>query len=405
MSAPVPVVVLDHIGYRYYKDAGGRAFLPADEFEVRLVTDIRWVSQAHGDEVVSVIGIPRDEAALKAAACFQFRYGGRDARGLAVITEGLLLPAGQLRDRLGIPGPTEREVLGYRDKVSMKEHLATRGIRVPDFAPFSTRAATQLLRRYGHIVAKPRRGEGSIGIAFLDREDDVRRFATDTGATSDDYEVEERIDAGRFHIDSVVRDGVPLAATAGRGVKDTTAYLRLESLRDVAVGPGPTLRRLLEFNTRVLACYPHLSGVTHLEVFLTDDEVCFCEIAARPGGGGIIAAFLSRTGVNLDEMTLRSQLGLPIPDPPAPATHLTGYAMIYAPPGVLLADLEPPARPWVLDTQFRYSAGDQIRRPRHWGQSAATVTVRGDTESEVQSRLDEVIKLVQAQLDAAVQGL
>lgn len=404
-SARVPVVVLDHIGYGLYQDPAGRRFLPGAEFEVRLVTDLRRIGQAIGDEVVSVVGIPRgNDAMLASAAQFQFGYGDRLAEGLVAITEGLLLPAARMRDRLGIPGPTEREVLRYRDKIVMKEYLASRGIRVPDFAPFSVPAATRLMRRHGRVVAKPRRREGSVGIAFLDTEDDLRRFLADTRATSSDYDVEERIGGSLFHVDSVVRDGTPLAATAGRYIEDTMSYLRLAPTRNVAVAPGPALDQLLDFNARVLACYPWLSGVTHHEIFLTDGQACFCEIAARPGGGGIIPAFAFRTGVSLDEMTLRSQLGLDILDTPAPSAHLTGYAHVYAPPGKLVADIEPPTAPWVIDTQLRYSAGDTINRPRHVGQAAATMTVSGCTEAQVQSRLDEVITLVQAQLNIAVKA-
>ena len=404
MSEPLPVVVLDHIGYRYYQDADGRKFLPAGDYQVRLVTDLRRVGQAVGDEVVSVVGIRRgDQAVLADAARFQFAHAGRPAERLVAITESLLLPAARLRDELGIAGPTERQTLMFRDKVIMKEHLRANGVRVPDFAPFDEGAARRLLRGHGRLVAKPRRGEGSAGVVFLDSDDDIRRFAADPAADPDEYEVEERVDGTVFHIDSVVRGGVALAATAGRSLDDTTAYLGLRAYRSVAVDAGPTLHRLLAFNHQVLACHPDFSGVTHHEVFLTDaGDVCFCEIAARPGGGGIIAGFLSRTGVNLDEMTIRSQLGAPIPDPPPPAPHLTGYALVYAAPGRLTVDLTPPAAPWIVDTQLRFAVGDVMPMPTAWGQSAVTVTVSGDSEREVASRLDEVIGHVGARLERAV---
>ncbi|MEU1732328.1 hypothetical protein [Streptosporangium sp. NPDC020145] len=398
---PVQTLVLDHIGYRYYRDTDGRAFLPASRNRVRLVTDIRKLDQARGDELAGVVGVPRgDETLLEAAAHFLDGVSERPTQRIVAISEGLLLTAARMRDRLGVPGPTEHQVLGYRDKVVMKERLRERGVRVPDFAPFTEANALELLRRHGAVVAKPRRGESSAGIVFLDDAEDVRRFAATT--SKDElarYEVEERVDGRLFHIDSVVRDGVPLAAVAGRSVEETTSYRRLEAFRDVAVGPGATLDRLLAFNRRVLACYPDFSGVTHHEVFLTQDsggsgdEVCFCEIGGRAGGGGIIPGFRSRTGVNLDEVVIRSQLGLEVPRPPDPAPHLTGYALVYAPAGRLDTDLTPPAEDWIIDTQLRFQVGDVMPRPAAWNQAAVTVTVRGETEAQVQARLDEVIEL------------
>ncbi|MFJ8584839.1 ATP-grasp domain-containing protein [Streptomyces sp. NPDC093595] len=393
------VLVVDHIGYRYYRDTDGRPFLPSDRNRVRLITDIRKVDQARGDELAAVVGVPRgDDALLDAAALFHHTASGHSLEGVVALSEGLLLTAGGLRDRLGVPGPTERQVLRYRDKVTMKEHLRRHGIRVPDFAPFTEAAAERLLRRHGRVVVKPRRGESSAGITFLDNADDLRRLLASAREDLTGYEVEERIGGELFHIDSVVRDGVPLAATAGRSVQDTTSYRRLEAFRDVAVGPGRTLDRLLRFNRDVLACYPDFSGVTHLEVFLDDDEVCFCEIGGRPGGGGIIPGFHSRTGVNLDEVTIRAQLGDEIVRPAPPAAHLTGYALVYAPAGRLETDLTPPDADWIIDTQLRFRVGDVMPEPAGWNQAAATVTVRGDSEAEVESRLDQVIEVLEDRL-------
>ncbi|MER5887204.1 hypothetical protein ABT160_25560 [Streptomyces sp. NPDC001941] len=389
---PREVLVLDHIGYGYYRDTDGRAFLPAPDNRVRLVTDLRKLDQARGDELAAVVGIPRgDEDLLESAALFHHTASGHPVDRVVAISEGLLLSAARLRDKLGVPGPTEAQVLGYRDKVTMKERLREFGVRVPEFAPFTVEAAERLLARHGRVVAKPRRGESSAGIAFLDSAEDVRRFAAHSGAGPEAYEVEERIEGTLFHIDSVVRDGVPLAATAGRSVEETTSYRHLGPFRDVGVGPGGTLDRLLAFNREVLSCYPDFSGVTHHEVFLNDDEVCFCELGGRPGGGGIIPGFRSRTGVNLDEVAVLAHLGDDIPAPGAPAEHLTGYALVYAAPGRLAADPTPPAADWILDVQTRFRVGDLMPEPAGWNQAAVTVTVRGTTEEEVTARLDEVI--------------
>lgn len=394
-----PVIVLDQLGYQVYRDVDGQPFLSAEDYEVRLVTDLNRIGQAAGHELAAVVGVPRSDIDQSLAAVrFLHEYGGRPARGLVAVTENLLLPAARLRDELGIPGPTEADTLLFRDKVDMKRHLIERGVRTPEFAPFGLAEAERLLHRYGRVVVKPRRGEGSADVSFLNSRQDLARWASEHQHDAAAFEVEEFVPGELFHIDSVVRAGAVLAATVGRSIEPTTSYLRLRSFRDVAVGPGPELDRLLAFNAEVLSCHPGFSGVTHHELFLCADEVCFCEIAARPGGGGVVASFQHRTGALLDEMCLRGQLGLPIPDLPEPSASLTGFAHVYANPGRLLADFELPPAPWLIEARIRYRAGDLMPRPASWGQAAVTVTVSGATEAEVTARLDELVELVQRQL-------
>ena len=54
--------------------------------------------------------------------------------------------------------------------------------------------------------------------------------------------------------------------------------------------------------------------VEPIEVFVSQDgRPVLCEIAGRPGGGGIIPAFQHRYGIDLNLMTALPQHGLPIP--------------------------------------------------------------------------------------------
>jgi hypothetical protein len=195
-----------------------------------------------------------------------------------------------------------------------------------------------------------------------------------------------------FHVDSVVREGNVVAATAGRYLDDTTAYKSLTPCRDVAVPDGTLLDELLGFNQRVIACYPWFTGVTHHEMFLTDDGVCFCEIAARVGGGGVAAGFWSRTGTNLHQLVLQAQALEPVPGDIKVASHLTGWVMIYAGPGVLRAPIQPPDVPWVIEARIFAQAGDRLRDPRSCGEGIALVSVSGIDEAEVIDRLASAVE-------------
>ncbi|MYW47265.1 ATP-grasp domain-containing protein [Streptomyces sp. SID161] len=385
------VLLLDRIGYSFYRDRDGRRFLPEDRCSVRLVTSLDKVDEATGKELESVVAVDvYDNRALAEAVHHQAGFKGHRADRLVAITERLLLRAAELREELGLPGQTVREALLFRDKVRMKEHLSAHGIRVPEFAPFSEAAALELLSRTGAVVAKPRLGSGARDIFVLREPADIASFAAGHASRLDEFEVEEFIDGELFHVDSVVQDSKVVAAVAARYIDETTSYTRLRPCRDVALGPGPQLDALLEFNERVLAAHPGFTGVTHHEMFVRDGDIVFCEIGARAGGGGVIAGFLSRTGVNLDEAVIQAQVEGTVPLPAAPAGHLTGFTVIYAGAGVLQRPLTPPDEPWVLECQVLARPGDRLERPENCNDAVAIVSVRGDSEDEVIRRLDQV---------------
>ena len=215
----LPVIVLDSRGYAFYRDHRGRSFLPADRYTVRLVTDIAKVGQAQAAELEAVVGVEGDDGrnvgAYLRAARFLHSSGGRPAARLVAVTERLMLPAARLRQELGLPGgPAVRQTILFRDKVLMKEHLRAAGIRVPDFAPFSEAAAGALLRAHPAAVAKPRAGAATENVFIMRSAADVAAFAAAHAGNLGEFEAEEHIDGPMFHVDSVVRDGKVVAATA-----------------------------------------------------------------------------------------------------------------------------------------------------------------------------------------------
>jgi hypothetical protein len=398
---PVPVIVADHGGYSAYRDRHGRSFLPACRYDVSLVTDLAAAGEARGRDLVRVVGVAWDEQAIGDAV--RSLAAGQPASRLVTLAERLLLPAAQLRDELGIPGQRVRQALLFRDKILMKRHLRARGIAVPDFAPYTPAAARRLLHAHLALVIKPRQGSGAQDITFIRSAADLDEFdVTHPPANLPRFEVEECITGPLYHVDSVVRGGGSVvAAVAGRYLDDPTAYLRLAPCRDVAVPPGPVLDELLAFNARVIACYPGYTGVTHHEIFLTAAGACLCEIAARPGGGGIAAGFWSRTGLNLRKIAVETQLTGSVPSRIDVAPHLTGWVVIYAGPGALLEPIEVPSEPWVIEAQVRAGPGARLTGPASCGDGVATISVAGDSEADVAQRLAAVIETAAPKVAAA----
>jgi hypothetical protein len=394
-SSRVPVIVLDSRGYAFYQDHHGQSFLPASRYAVRLVTDISKVDQSRAPELQAVVAVRGDDGkngdAYAQAARFLYSFGGQPATRLAATTERLMLPAASLREELGLAGQAVSQAVLFRDKVLMKQHLRAAGFRVPDFAAFSEAVARRLLRAHPALVVKPRSGAASESVFVVRGAADLAAFTGSHAGSLEAFEVEEHIDGTLFHIDSVVRDGKIVAATAGCYLDETSCYRTLEPCRSVAVPDGPLLDELLDFNQGVISCYQGFTGVTHHEVFVTGDGCCLCEIAARAGGGGVAAGFWSRTGVNLHQVAVQAQTQDSVPSAIEVARHLTGWVLIHAGPGILLEPIVVPDEPWVVEARILARPGSPLSAPTSCNNCVAVVTVRGDTEAEVASRLAEVV--------------
>jgi len=366
---------------------------------VRLVTGRDKLAEAAGDELAAVVAVPRtDHGAFADGARLLHKLGNRPAARIAAVTERYLLPVAQLREELGLPGMTVAQTLRFRDKVVMKQHLSGKGIRLPDFAPYSPPEARRLLAKHGKLAAKPRLGAGSAEVSILRSEADIEQFEQLRKGRFDEFDVEEFVDGRVFHVDSVVDRGRVIAATAGDAIDDNRSFETNTPFRDIGVPPGELLDQLLAFNASVIAAHPDFVGVTHHEMFASPDGVCFCEIAARAGGGGVLAGFRDRTGCNLDEAVLSSHLLERVPQQLEIAEHLTGFYMLYAGPGTVVAMPKAPTEDWIVETQLIAKPGDVLEAPGDWGDVIAVVTVRGDTADQVKRRLDDVIERMMAQL-------
>ncbi len=330
-----------------------------------------------------------------------FNLNGVPAQRIVAVTERYLIHAAKLREELSLPGMTLAETLPFRDKVLMKEVVAAGGLRVPEFAEYTPQAARDLLSRHERVVAKPRLGAGSKGIVFLDDVQDADTFERRYKDDLPDYEVEEFISGRLFHIDSVVDCGKVVAATAGLSIDPPSNFETSQPYRDVSIEPSDLLDELLEFNTRVMAQFPAFRGVTHLEVFKAADGICFCEIGARAGGGGIIASFQYRTGYSLDEIVLQSHLEGAVPASIKVSDAMTGYVMIYGTPGQLIGDIRPPDAPWVIEAQILAKPGEILGVPQDWSDAACIISVTGSNAVEVVERLEMTIEQISSQVTSA----
>lgn len=389
----IPLILLDRLGFNshYYAEPDGRSIFSPDQFEIRLLTSLKRLPMAVGEALSSVIGIGEfyDGSVLEAARYLAGQRGVKP-EALVALNENVLLSAAVVREQLGIRGDRHEDVWPFIDKVAMKKRLAALGVRVPRFAPYSAAAARELLAEHGRIVAKPRASAGARDVAFIADARELAEFEQLQRDRLGEFEVEEHIDGQVYHVDSVVRDGKPVAASVARYLDPTTCFREYRTFRDMDLPDGELSASLTRFNREVLACFPGFTGVTHHEMFHTDQGTVFCEIAGRWGGGGVRAAFRRRTGIDIIQAMLHAQVGLGLPEPAEHAEGICGWASVYAPPGRVMQRAARLSEPWIVERYLRFKPGDLPPKPASVEQAVAVVTVSGRHESEVLERLEFV---------------
>jgi biotin carboxylase len=252
-----------------------------------------------------------DEAGVFAAA--RRRHDTDGVFAIATNDEMVMDLAAELRADLGIPGLLPADARKFRNKVEMKRRLGAAGLRVPHFCLCKDDEQVRtLLARHGRLVVKPIAGQGSRQVDFIDTAagwDDWRR---ENRHALHGFEAEEFIDGTLYHVNAVVADGRPLLTASapylpGMGNIDFASGSPFVSM---LLREGALKDRLEQFSDAVIAELGMHHGVTHLECFVTKaGEIVFCEIAARPGGGGIVLMIEAQYGINYAQANLLLEAG------------------------------------------------------------------------------------------------
>lgn len=235
-----------------------------------------------------------------------------DGHGLFAVTtldEHLVDLAAVVRAKLGVAGMSEEVTSRFRNKILMKQLLGAAGVRVPEHARCSDRAAVEhLLAKYHKMVAKPVDGLGSREVAFIHSRTELDAWYQEQGEEGlDGYEAEEYIDGVLYHVNAVVRDGKAMLTGSaiympGMANIDFTKGTPFVS---VMVTDPQLKQRLEQHSDQVIEVLGLRQGVTHLECFVkADGEIVFCEVAVRPGGGGIVLMLEKQYGIHYGRAAL-----------------------------------------------------------------------------------------------------
>jgi len=195
-------------------------------------------------------------------------------------TEAAVYPAAVARRVLEARQSPTTTALRCRDKLAMKEYLSDFDVPMTDFmAESGIRSPEEAFARLGSpVVRKHRKSSGGRGLELIGREQDLV-------LRQDGRNILERyVSAPEASIESFVND-------SRIRFTNTTRYLEKGHVNFVpSAFDDALLESLLALNRRVIGALKIDWGITHLEVYLTDEGPLFGEIALRPPGGYIMSA-------------------------------------------------------------------------------------------------------------------
>ncbi|MEV4944008.1 ATP-grasp domain-containing protein [Streptomyces zaomyceticus] len=308
----------------------GEPLFPADRFRLSLVGG---PTPTAAPAELTMTGDVFDDALLARLAATAHAVAPVDR--VVCLSERLLEPAARLRHRFGAPGDPVEYVRSFRDKALMKQRAAAAGIRhARGHVLHTADALRSALDRHTVVVVKPRSSAGSRGVSVLRTLPDAEAWLR-TAFVPGAFLVEEYVDGSMCHIDAVVQDDF-LRWDVSAYRQDTLSHTRGAPLSSVTVQDGPLRAAAGELLGAVVRGWGVRAAVLHLEAFWDGSALTFCEVAARPGGGGVTEAFRATRGIDLDHAKFLVDAGEDVRRlAAAPVAAHAGWTVHYATSGVL----------------------------------------------------------------------
>jgi biotin carboxylase len=226
------------------------------------------------------------------------------------LSEYELLDAAEVRERLGVSGPSVADVTVVRNKVVMKERVVAAGIAAPRHVLVAQ--APDVLPWTGRTILKPVDGASSENVRELATAQEALAAARAPGLDAQRFELEEFVEGPIVHFDGFVAGGEVQAMLASRYVGTCLGYALGAPLGSVQFEAGPELEA---WARRCVGAVGLRDSSFHLESILSERGPVFLEIAARVGGADVVDCFELATGLYLPAMELAAIVGEPAPDP------------------------------------------------------------------------------------------
>lgn len=294
-QAKTHVLLLDRKGPESWTLPNGKPVLSEDRYRLSVFS----TSLETGHEGVipdfsaqfNIFDLP---ALNVAAQCLHSHF---PVERISSCSELVLPDAAALRNQFGAPGASMAYTNSFIDKAVMKRLAQRSNIKCAEGCVVDTIFDIDYLRKkYQAVVVKPRARTGSQGVSILRTDAEVNAWLVH-GYKPGEFLAEEYIEGDMCHIDAVVYDD-NIIWNMSIYSRDTLAYTRGQPISSISPSDKELRSDAYDLLGRIIEGWQVKKAVLHIEAFITDSGLIFCEVAARPGGGGIGDAFLATRGIN-----------------------------------------------------------------------------------------------------------
>ncbi|MDR5859271.1 ATP-grasp domain-containing protein [Halomonas eurihalina] len=330
-------------------------------------------------------------------------------RAIVAMSEWDQVRAGRLRRLLGLSGTEETTATAYRDKLIMKEYLSRERVPVTEFCTADNMTnLVEFIERVGYpVIVKPRLMAGSVGLNVLSNFDDLSRFAQGGFGPAMETQhlqmVEKLVNVRtEYHIDGIIVDGSLRFIWPSRYVGAVSDFASDSLFGAIMLSPDhPQRKPLCALVERTIQALPDLTTSTfHAEVFETEDgQLLLNEIGCRTGGFRVNDLIKAGFGLWLNREWARLQAGLVAHvAPPELPKQLAGYLLLRPRQGIVREIPSHCPMPWIFDYRTDARPGDCFAGNVSSTSQLASVVVTGQSESDVEQRLQEVYEWFYAAL-------
>jgi biotin carboxylase len=300
--------------------------------------------------------------------------------------EAAVVAASHARRVLGARKSAHTVARRCHDKLIMKRQLREAGVPVTDFLDLNRPEERERTDELGYpLVIKDRVSSGSRGVEVLtDPDADLNEVRTR------DRMAERFVTGGEMSVEAFVHNGRIVWT-------NTTRYWKPKYVNVVPAGLDAAMQRqVLELNQRAISALAVRWGMTHLELFMSDEGLMVGEVALRPPGGYIMRCLELAYDFDPWGAFCSVELGEP-PSLPRVPGRPTAVVVLHPGEGRVrrINGLdEVRAHPAHVDSLIKVEVGTDITERIGVGEDVGRVLL----QAEDQEALDEAIRFVEERL-------
>jgi biotin carboxylase len=269
------------------------------------------------DYIVSPASLDPQHA-VKAVLGYQQRTGATPA-AVVPVNDFVLEAGAAIASYYSIPFLSDEVILRCRDKLVMKEALATAGLHVAATLATDAEVADYQFAPGGRAIFKPTVFGGSGGVRLVSNRDELRQAIAEASQLLERYGDALYFDPSRIHLEAFLDSDLEVSVEVfctNSGCKAIAVTHKQLSARPYFaemghVVPYPGGDYALLCSTAELACTAlglNL-GVAHVEIKIVNRVPYLIEVGARPAGDKIIDLVYRALGVDLYALHARSYYG------------------------------------------------------------------------------------------------